>query len=500
MDKRAPNLPLVGQSRCPAPKTKVPDTPQPKTRGQHDSIACRQALWHHLRHRRVTHAISAFFVLCPQVLFTKSLSAKSNSRPNIVLILADDLGYGEIHALNPQRGRIPTPHLDQLVTSGVTFTDAHSASSVCTPSRYALLTGRYCWRTRLQKGVLTGGDPLIAADRPTLQAMLQDHGYQTAVIGKWHLNYNYDGTHRQRRPQDKQTESLPCPFPIGTRIVDGPIARGFDFYFGFHHSREMSSLCENDRIIAEIPVVEMLPRLTQRAVEYINQQSKTAEPFFLYLPLNAPHTPIAPSKRWIGKSGLGRYGDFVMQMDASVGEVVKAIDDRGLTSNTLIIFSSDNGTSKAAGIEKLQQLGHYPSAHFRGSKADLWEGGHRVPLIVRWPGGAGEPNTIDETLVCLSDLYATIAELIGAEILDHAAVDSVSFRAALSGRPVRNPRTSIVHHSISGHFAIRRGKWKLNLRAAPVAGAPQTSSKRGAKDCPIDSCMTSMTTHQKQTT
>ncbi len=384
--------------------------------------------------------------------------------PNIVFVLADDMGYGEIHALNPQRGKIPTPHLDQLVASGLNFTDAHSASSVCTPSRYALLTGRYCWRTHLQRGVLTGNDdPLMEADRPTVQGMLQQHGYHTAVIGKWHLNYRYEGQHRKNERAGKAKALLVGPAPVGTRILDGPTTRGFDTYFGFHHSREMSSLCDGDRIIEEIPVVDMLPRLTKRAVDYIDKQSKQDRPFFLYLALNSPHTPIVPSPEWIGKSRLGKYGDFVMQTDATVGKVVEAIDRSGQAENTLVIFSSDNGTSKAADIENLQQQGHYPSGNFRGSKADLWEGGHRVPLIVRWPGGGVKPGTKNSSLVCLSDFYATIADLVGTAVAPEAAVDSFSFLPALSGQPIRRPRISAVHHSISGHFAVRHGRWKLNL-------------------------------------
>jgi arylsulfatase A-like enzyme len=396
------------------------------------------------------------------------------------LILADDMGYGEIQALNPQRGKIPTPHLDQLIESGLTFTDAHSASSVCTPSRYALLTGRYCWRTRLQKGVLTGnGDPLIAADRPTVQAMLQRSGYQTAVIGKWHLNYNYEGHHPKRKHADKSSSLLVGPAPIGTRILNGPTTRGFDQYFGFHHSREMSSLCEDDRIVEEIPVIDMLPRLTKRAVDHIERQSNQPGPFFLYLALNSPHTPIVPGPEWIGKSGLGPYGDFVMQTDATVGKVVRAIDQSGQNENTIVIFSCDNGTSRAAGIKELQQQGHYPSAHFRGSKADLWEGGHRVPLIVRWPAGSVKPGTRNDSLICLADFYATAAELVGVKVPAHAAVDSISFLPALSGRRISRPRVNAVHHSSSGHFAIRQGQWKLNL--ARGSGGWSSPNEKQAK-------------------
>ncbi|MFK8111638.1 MAG: arylsulfatase [Rubripirellula sp.] len=420
---------------------------------------------------------------------SRSTAAESPSQPNLVFIFADDMGYGEIHALNPERGKIPTPNLDKLVAQGTIFSDAHTASSVCTPSRYALLTGRYCWRTKLQKGVVTGNDdPVIAADRTTVAEMLGKHGYDTAIIGKWHLNYNYEGEHKRAKTKvAKNATRKPAPAPVGTRIVDGPITRGFNHYFGFHHAREMSSLCRGDRIIEEIDVVEMLPRLTSEAVRYVNEKAdgaKSGKPFFLYLPLSSPHTPIVPSKEWIGKSGLGSYGDFVMQTDASAGAVIDAIDANGLTKNTLVIFSCDNGTSKAAGIKELQAKGHYPSAHLRGSKADIWDGGHRVPFITRWPAGGVKAGGTSDQLICLSDFFATTAELVGASVAENEAEDSYSFLAALSGQTVANPRRSVIHHSFSGHFAIRNERWKLvlangsggwsapNEKAAAAMGAP----------------------------
>ncbi|MGI9473206.1 MAG: sulfatase family protein, partial [Rubripirellula sp.] len=382
--------------------------------------------------------------------------------------------------------------LDRLVSEGMTFTDAHTASSVCTPSRYALLTGRYCWRSRLQKGVVTGNDePLIAVGQPTVQGLLGRSGYDTAIIGKWHLNYNYEGEHAKRGKDPRGVNFKPAPAPIGNRIPDGPLTRGFDYYFGFHHAREMSSLCENDRIIEEIDVVDMLPRLTERAVDYVStkgraQRKADASPFFLYLPLSSPHTPIVPSKEWIGKSGLGPYGDFVMQTDGTVGAVLDAIDDAGIADNTLVIFSCDNGTSKAAGIKDLQAKGHFPSAGLRGSKADIWDGGHRVPFLVRWPKGGVKAGSTTDQLVCLADFYATISEMLGADVPANAAEDSFSFLPVLGGDEVPDPREAIVHHSISGHFAIRKGPWKLclahgsggwsapNEKAAKKQGAPKS--------------------------
>ena len=266
------------------------------------------------------------------------------------------------------------------------FTDAHSSSSVCTPTRYGILTGRYNWRTRLQSGVLNGySEPLIAKDRLTVPAFLKQHGYTTACIGKWHLGMDIP-------------KGQPSP-----AIADGPTTRGFDSYFGISASLDMPpfAFIENDRFTepltttkkwqrsgpaaASFEAVDVLPTFTRKAVEFIGTQAKTGKPFFLYMPLNSPHTPIVPSKEWQGKSGLGAYGDFVMETDWAVGEVLAALDKAGVGGNTLVILTSDNGCSKAAGIPALQAKGHHPSADMRGSKADIFDGGHRIPFIARWP-------------------------------------------------------------------------------------------------------------------
>ena len=415
------------------------------------------------------HVIAVFVAVFCVLPCRWAVADSGRTLPNIVFVFADDMGYGEVHALNPERSRIPTPNLDRLVSQGMTFTDAHTSSSVCTPSRYALLTGRYNWRTRLQKGVTVGNDdPLIAADRLTVAKLLKEHGYSTGIVGKWHLNYNYEGDFKGKKARkgSKREGFLVSVAPVGTRIPDGPLTRGFDMFFGYHHAREMSSLVRDDRIIEEIPVVEMLPRLTEAAVEFIDSRAvdaKAGKPFFLYCALSSPHTPIVPSKKWQGKSGLGDYGDFVMQTDGSVGAVMEALDKHGLSDNTILIFSADNGTSKAAGIPALQKQGHYPSANLRGSKADLWDGGHRVPFIVRWPGGGVKAGSKTDQLVCLADFTATCADMLGETLPKTTAEDSHSFFPVLSGRPIEKPREAIVHHSISGRFAIRRGKWKLLL-------------------------------------
>ena len=383
-------------------------------------------------------------------------------QPNIVFVLCDDLGYGDVQCLNPERGKIPTPGVDRFAKEGMIFTDAHSGASVCSPTRYGLMTGRYSWRTRLQHGVVQGFAPcLIAEDRPTVASFLKGQGYHTAIIGKWHLDFQYQDPATGKTLKRKGKKALA---PVGSTIPDGPVSRGFDYFHGFHHARDMKGVIENDTVVEHDDEINMLPRLTRKAVEYIDQRGQAADgqPFFLYVPFGSPHAPILPAPEWQGKSGLGKYGDFVMQTDDGFRQILDALDRNGLAENTLVIFSSDNGCSKAAGIPKLQAQGHYPSAQYRGSKADIWDGGHRVPFIVRWPGKVAAGSTSDQT-ICLVDLFATCAELAGKPLPEGSAEDSVSFLPALSGQPIVSTRAGIIHHSISGHFGYRMGKWKLCL-------------------------------------
>ncbi|HAY79627.1 MAG TPA: arylsulfatase, partial [Planctomycetaceae bacterium] len=360
------------------------------------------------------------------VLLTMVLAApllQAETKPNIVYIICDDLGYGDVHCLAPETSKIPTPHADRLAAEGLVFTDAHSGSSVCSPTRYGIMTGRYSWRTRLQKGVVTGFAPsLIDAKRMTVAGFLKQQGYATAAIGKWHLDFEYVNPETGERYR-KQQHKTP---PIGARIPDGPVHRGFDFYHGFHHARNMEAVIENDRVVEHDAVINMLPRLTRKAVEYIDSRASSDQPFFLYLPLGSPHTPIVPTPEWQGKSGLGSYGDFVMQTDHVLGAVSKALARHKMTDNTLVIFTSDNGCSKAAGIPELRAKGHLVSAHLRGSKADIWDGGHRIPFIVRWPGQV-QPGTTCSELICLTDLFATVAEIVGKAVPPGTSEDSVSF-------------------------------------------------------------------------
>ena len=379
--------------------------------------------------------------------------------PNIIVVMCDDLGYGDVHCLNPEHGKIPTPHADQLAREGMVFTDAHSGSSVCTPTRYGLLTGRYSWRTPLQRGVTQGFAPcLITADRPTVASFLQQQGYKTSIIGKWHLNFQYLDP-RTDQPLKRAGRQLA---PVGARILDGPITRGFDYFHGFHHAGDMQAVIENDRVIEHDDEVNMLPRLTAQAVEQIEILAQIKRPFFLYVPLGSPHTPILPSPEWKGKSGLGDYGDFVMQTDHALGEVMSALRRSGCEDNTLLIFTSDNGCSKAANIPELAKKGHCVSGPYRGSKADLWEGGHRVPFLARWPNRVS-PDSTSLQSICLTDLFATVADILLTDLPVNSAEDSVSFLPAMDGQLIPSVRSGIVHHSISGHFGYRRDNWKLLL-------------------------------------
>ena len=292
--------------------------------------------------------------------------SQAAERPNIVLIMCDDLGYGDVQCLNPENGKIKTPHIDKLAKKGMIFTDAHSGSAVCTPTRYGLLTGRYSWRTRLQNGVVQGFAPcLIASDRLTVAGLLKKQGYHTAIIGKWHLDFQYQDPETGEilaKPDNKTGRA-----PIGATIPDGPVHRGFDYFHGNHHAGHMDTIIENDKVIERLEEIHNLPRLTDKSVAYIEERAKSPEqPFFLYVPLGSPHTPIVPTPEWQGKSGLGPYGDFVMQTDATVGAIMGALDENGFANDTLVIFTSDNGCSKQAGIPTLREQGHYVSAHFRG--------------------------------------------------------------------------------------------------------------------------------------
>ncbi len=417
-------------------------------------------------------------------------------RPNIVYILADDLGYGDVRCLNPA-GQIATPSLDRLAAAGMVFTDAHSGSAVCSPTRYGILTGRYSWRSRLQSGVLGGCSPrLIEPGRLTVAELLRRAGYRTTAIGKWHLGMDWAlKPDKPRFTDDIEKGADGWKVDFTRPIANGPTAVGFDEYFGISASLDMVpyTFIEDDRVAA-IPTVDreflmmhgrpgkatrkgpaapefeagdVLPALTNRAVATIRRRAddaKAGRPFFLYLALAAPHTPIEPITSWLGKSGLNPYADFVMQVDAAVGEVLGALDEEGLAGETLVIFTSDNGCSPEAKIDELRGRGHDPCCGVRGQKADIFEGGHRIPFLVRWPGVVA-PRGRSDQLIGLMDFMATCAEIVGQRLPDEAGEDSVSFLPALQGKDRGPLREALVHHSINGSFAIRQGDWKLSLCA-----------------------------------
>ncbi len=431
--------------------------------------------------------------------------------PNLIYILADDMGYGDVSCLNPD-SKIRTRHLDRLAAEGLACTDAHASSAVCTPSRYSILTGRYNWRSRLKSSVTNGySRPLIEPGRMTVASLLRDQGYATAAIGKWHLGWHWglkpgadeapaDPTSRGPRAMAR---GRPEDVDYSKPIAGGPTDVGFDAYFGISASLDMppyvyvrddratavpdhiTPACPGKRFWREGPIApdfhhdEVLPRMTREAVDFIGRQADADRPFFLYVPLPAPHTPILPTEPFRGASGTNAYGDFCLQVDDVVGQVMDALDRHGLAENTILVFTSDNGCSPMADFEELAAAGHHPSYVFRGHKADIYEGGHRIPLLVRWPREIRAGSVCDET-VCLVDLLATMAEITGTELPDDAGEDSVSQLPLWRGEAAdRSCREATVHHSIDGSFAIRRGRWKLEM----CPGSGGWSPPRPGPDC-----------------
>lgn len=403
-------------------------------------------------------------------------------QPNLVYILADDMGYGDVSCLN-ENAAFQTVYLDQLAAEGMRFTDVHSSSAVCTPSRYSLLTGRYNWRSCLKSGV-TGGysRPILEDGRLTVASMLQEQGYKTACVGKWHLGLEWrlkDGGIASTY-QDESQVDFTAP------ITNGPLDHGFEYCFCISASLDMPPYVyiENDRSTSiptrqfegmedkkfmraggigdDFEPDQVLPTLTARVESLIDAYAQSEQPFLIYFPLPAPHTPILPAPEFQGRSGTNEYGDFCLHVDDTVGRVMAALERNGLTENTIVIFTSDNGCSPRADYPELAQFGHNPSYVFRGHKADIYEGGHRIPFIVRWPETI-EPGTESDQTVCLIDLAATIAEITGYALPDHAAEDSVSNLAIWTGTASEPVREATVHHSINGSFSIRQGRWKLEL-------------------------------------
>ncbi|MCW1916927.1 arylsulfatase [Luteolibacter sp. GHJ8] len=437
------------------------------------------------------------------LLLLLSASAFSASPPNIVFILADDMGYGD-----PQHagGKAPTPNLDRMAAEGMRFTDAHSSSSVCTPTRYGILTGRYNWRSSLKSGVLQGNSqPLIPPSRRTVASFLRDSGYRTAVVGKWHLGLAWKRLPEARKAESGPTEGPGWALDYGSKLEGGPLALGFDESFIIPASLDMGPYLylRNDKPIAfptvtktylrpgaataDFDAVKCLPDFARESRDFIRRSATAKDkPFFLYLPLTSPHTPIVPGPHWQGKSGIGEYGDFLMETDWVVGEVMTELEAAGIAKDTLLIFTSDNGFAPWAKIEPLLAKDHKPLGDLRGTKADIFEGGHRVPFLVRWPGIV-KPGSTSPATICLNDLFATAADVAGklTAIPADAAEDSFSLLPLLKGEGTYT-RSFTIHHSSQGAFAVRQGDWKLCL--CPDSGGwsdPKPGTAEAAAAYPV---------------
>lgn len=402
---------------------------------------------------------------------TASLTAASSRRPNLVYVLADDLGWGDLDCYNPDSAA-PTPCANRFAEQGVRFTDMHSPSAVCTPTRYGILTGRYCWRSRLKQGVLQGYSPsLIEPGRLTVPAMLKQRGYYTAGVGKWHLGLG-----------DREKTDYTQP------LRPGPVDLGFDYYFGIPASLDFDPYLylENDRVVEQptsttpgrtqpprgvfwragaiaphFQFPEVLPTLTDKAVALIRERSRIPnQPFFLYFALPAPHTPWVPIPPFLGRSKAGLYGDFVAQVDDTFGRILAALEQAGLSDNTLVVLTSDNGAHWT--LQDKATWPHRANANWRGMKADIWDAGHRIPFLARWPGRI-KPGTLSDQLGCLTDWMATAANISGFKLPNNAGEDSYDLLPALLGSARSPIREAIVHHSNLGMFSIRQHNWKLEL-------------------------------------
>lgn len=431
--------------------------------------------------------ISFLFIIV--VLVVNTSLGHNKDTPNIVIIYADDMGYGDLNCQNPN-SKIPTPNLDKLATEGMRFTDAHSSSGICSPSRYALLTGKYHWR----KGhgiVGSFGKPYFNNDDVTLPQILKTKGYSTACIGKWHLGWNWNyknkasGTYIEKGKEKKCY--LPGDIDWGKPISGGPLDRGFDYYFGDGTINfPPYTWIENDKVLKapndmmwkdSIDYVikegacefrtgpkvkgwdpyEVLPTITQRTIDWISEQDKN-NPFFLYLALPSPHAPIIPNDEFDGKSEAGAYGDFMFQTDWVAGQVIKALKDHGFDENTIVIFSSDNGPENYA-FERARKYGHYSMGEFRGLKRDVWEGGHHVPLIVKWADNI-KAGSISNEVISQVDLMATLANLAGADLPENSAPDSYDFTNVLLSKEYESPlREATIHNTKANKWAIRKGDW-----------------------------------------
>jgi len=440
-------------------------------------------------------------LFCTSLMLLFTTDSVCASKPNIIVIYTDDQGYGDASCLNPQ-SKFETPNLDRLAREGMTFTDGHCSDTVCTPSRYGLLTGRYSWRTSLKRGVMGAeGKCLIADGRVTLASLLRDNGYNTGMVGKWHLGMDFPGT------KGKRDWTQP--------VKDMPLDKGFDYFWGIpasmnygvlawfdgryakvpptlFTSKKPSKIAISDyrimppyqKTAAEAPVPRESNRVlnskskgievaadfaddkcltffTDRSIAWmdtVKSDAKNGKPFFLYLPYTSPHKPVIPLPEFRGQGKAGAYGEFMIETDHHVGRILKYLDDNGLAENTLIVYTSDNGPENTW-EKRIELYDHDSSGPYKEGKRSIYEGGHRVPFLVRWPSSVKGGSKWDAP-VCQTDLLATFAEMIGDKLPDNAGEDSVSFYQALtSGK--QEPRTAMIHHASNGRFAIRKGAWKL---------------------------------------
>ena len=405
------------------------------------------------------------------------------SQPNVLILYADDLGYGDLTCYASE-SKIPTPNLDRLASEGVRFTDGHSSSGICTPSRYALLTGRHHWRDF--HGIVNAmGDSVFKPERLTFPEMMQEKGYHTAAIGKWHLGWDWNAIKNDKTANGKKHFSN---YDWNKSIPNGPLAHGFDYYFGDTVINfPPYAWIENDKLVKAPntmldtkgfkkikegswemrmgPMVEgwdpyeNIPTTTAKGVEFIKQQAKEEKPFFLYFAYPSPHAPIIPNDVFDGKSGAGAYGDLVVETDDSVGQLLKALKDSGQEKETIVIFTADNGPEHYA-YPRDEKFRHWSAAPLRGLKRDIYEGGHRVPFIIKYPGVA-KAGAVSHSLVSQIDLMATVAGVIGYALPDkNAAEDSHDLMPVLKS-PERSVRTAHVHNTFKNAYAMRQGDWVL---------------------------------------